>query len=368
MNFKALQHFMDTLPSRGIPTADLVVMEGHEERFRHQVGKPLTGHELYFMYSCTKLVTCVAAMQLFEQGKFLMNDPISTVLPEFADVRVKNGAYTVPAVRPITFRHLFTMTAGLGYNLTSAYIQDVSECTGGRCPTRETVAAMAKIPLDFQPGEGYQYSLCHDVLAAAVEVMSGIRFGAYLKKYIFDPCGMQDATFALTDDVKARMAPQYRFNDRRGVAEEMPLSNMYVLGSEYESGGAGLICSLSDYAKFAATLASGGVTASGVRILSPASIALMRADCLTDSMKVTFREKWPALDGFSYGYGVRTCTDPAAGILAPAAEFGWHGAAGSLVLIDPAHHISLFYAQHMLNNQEAYVHPRLRHCLMAGME
>ncbi len=367
MNFTNLKHFMDTLPTRGIPASDVTVMQGHEVLFRHTVGKAGTD-ELYFMYSCTKVVTCVAAMQLFEKGMFLMSDPISNVLPEFADVRVKNGTYTVPAKNPITFRHLFTMTAGLGYNLTSAYIQDVSERTGGRCPTRETVAAMARIPLDFHPGEGYQYSLCHDVLAAAVEVLSGMKFGEYVKKYIFEPCGMTDAGFALTDEVKSRMATQYRFNDRKQIAEEMPLSNMYVLGSEYESGGAGLICSLTDYAKFAATLASGGVTASGQRIISEAALRLMRTDCLTEDMKETFRDKWPALAGFTYGYGVRTFSDASVGVMAPPSEFGWHGAAGSLVIVDPDRHISLFYAQHMLNNQEAYVHPRIRHCLCADMD
>ena len=209
MNLQNLTEFLNTLPAKGIPGCDVTVHRDHKEIYRHTVGVKDTdtgarhdGSELYFMYSCTKVVTCVAALQLFEQGKFLMRDPISTVLPEFADVRVREGAYTVPAKSPITFKHLFTMTAGLNYNLTSAYLQEVVDRTGGRAPTRETIAAMAKMPLDFHPGEKFQYSLCHDVLAAAVEVMSGMKFGEYVKKNIFDPCGMKDSTFILTDAVK----------------------------------------------------------------------------------------------------------------------------------------------------------------------
>ena len=374
MNFTNLTNFIDSLPAYGIPGCDIIAYRDHNEIYRHSAGvkdtesgEKLAGNELYFMYSCTKVVTCTAALQLFEQGRFLMSDPISKVLPEFADVRVREGAYTVPARSPITFRHLFTMTAGLNYNLTSAYIQEISDRTGGRCPTRETVAAIARMPLDFHPGERFQYSLCHDVLAAAVEVMSGMRFGDYVKKYIFDPCGMKDSTFRLTDDVRARMAPQYRFNDKRGVPEKTPLSNMYVLGSEYESGGAGLISSVEDYVKFIDALACGGVSAKGARILSENTLKMMRLNCLTDEMVAEYRKKWAALDGYGYGFGVRCLIDPSRGSPASLTEFGWHGAAGSFMIIDPENKLSLFYAQHMLNNKEAYVHPRIRHTFYSGM-
>ena len=143
----------------------------------------------------------------------------------------------------------------MSYNLTSAFIQDISESTGGSCPTRETVAAMADMPLDFQPGTGFQYSLCHDVLAAVVEVISGQRFGEYVRQNIFLPCGMNESGFSMTDAVRARLAPQYRYNDKKHIAEKTPATNMYILGSEYESGGADLISSVSDYAKLADAMA-----------------------------------------------------------------------------------------------------------------
>ncbi len=374
MDFKKLTEFIDTLPAYGIPSADITVFHDHKPLYRHSAGYtdtdakiPVRGNELYFMYSCTKVVTCVAALQLFERGKFLMRDPVSNFLPEFANVKVRHGAYCEPAAVPMTMRQLFTMTAGMSYNLTSAYIQEVQEKTNGRCPTRETVAAMANMPLDFEPGENFQYSLCHDVLAAVVEVISGMKFGEYVRKNIFEPCGMTESGFALTDDVKSRMCPQYRFNDKRGVAEKTPLSNMYVLGTEYESGGAGLISSVNDYIKFVDALACGGVSAVGGRILAPMTVDMMRQNCLSGLPLETFKNRWAGLDGYGYGYGVRTFIDPSAGSLSSPADFGWQGAAGSYMIIDPKNRLSLFYAQHMLNNKEAYVHPRIRNCLYAGL-
>lgn len=375
MNFTNLEKFIDSLPAYGIPSSDIIVYRDHKELYRHTVGvrdtetgEPLRGDELYFMYSCTKVVTCVAALQLFEKGKFLMRDPVSSVLPEFKDVRVKHDAYTVEPSTPITFRHLFTMTAGMSYNLTSAYLQDVGERTNGRYPTREAVRAMAKMPLDFNPGEHFQYSLCHDVLAAAVEVMSGMTFGEYVRKNIFEPCGMVDSTFIMTDAVKARMAAQYRFNDKTHKADKTPMSNMYVLGSEYESGGAGLISSVNDYIKFVDALACGGVAATGKRILSRYTIDMMRTPCLNEVQNADYLRKWKCLDGYTYGFGVRTFVDKSLGTPVPYGEFGWHGAAGSYMIIDPENHLSLFYAQHMLNNKEAYVHPRIRQCVYGGFE
>ncbi len=374
MNFTKLQEFIDSLPAYGIPSADIIVYQDHKPIWRHSAGftdtdakTPVRGDELYFMYSCTKVITCVAALQLFERGKFLMRDPVANFLPEFANVKVRRGTYSEPAKAPLTMRHLFTMTSGMSYNLTSAYIQDVQEKTNGRCPTRQTIAAMANMPLDFEPGTDFLYGLSHDVLAAVVEVISGMKFGEYVKKNIFEPCGMTESGFALTDAVKVRMCPQYRYNDKRGVAEKAPLSNMYVLGTEYESGGAGLISSVKDYVKFADALACGGVSATGERILAPMTVEMMRQNCLSGTALETFKGRWAGLDGYGYGYGVRTFTDPAAGALSSPVDFGWQGAAGSYMIIDPKNRLSLFYAQHMLNNKEAYVHPRIRNCFYAGL-
>jgi len=370
MDFKYLTELMNSLSQRGIPGGDIVVYRDHEELYRYTVSTPdntsgmkLHGNELYFMYSCSKVITCTAALQLFSQGKFLMRDPISSVLPEFRDIRVRCGAYTVEPNREITFRDLFTMTSGLSYNLTSAYLQNVGERTGGRSPLCDVVRGIAKMPLDFHPGEQFGYGLSHDVLARAVEVISGMSFEEYAKKNIFTPCGMIESTFRFNSAIAEKMATQYRFNDKTGRAEQIPLTNMYVLGSEYESGGAGLISSVRDYILFADALACGGVAATGEQILSGHMIDMMRTNCLNENQLAEFAAQWHCYDGYGYGFGVRTMMDTSVGNPGPYGEFGWHGAAGSYVLIDPENHLSLFYAQHMLNNQEEYVLPRIKHCL-----
>ena len=368
MDFTNLKNFIDTLPAYGIPSSDIIVYRDHKELWRHQVGEPLRGDELYYMYSCTKVVTCIAALQLFEQGKFLMKDPISNYLPEFDELYVKKGSFSVACETPVTFRHLFTMTAGLNYDLTAPVLREVVEKTNGRAPTREFIAALARVPLDFEPGTQFQYSLCHDVLACLVEVISGMTFGEYCKKNIFEPCGMVDSTFIATDVVRARMAPQYRYNDARHAALKVDLVNAYVPGTEYESGGAGLISSVNDYIKFTDALACGGVSYLGNRIISEHTLRMMRTNCISDEMKLAYHKKWSALDGYGYGFGVRCEPDLSYGLTASPSEFGWHGAAGSYMIIDPETKTSLFYAQHMLNNKERYVHPRIRHCFYSGME
>lgn len=367
-DFRNITEFVDSLPSRGFPGMDVTVARDHKILYRHsagytdmEAGVPVSGNELYYMYSCTKVVTCAAALRLMERGGFIMSDPVSDYLPEFANVRVRSasGAYSEPAKSPILMRHLFNMTSGYAYDLTNPCIQEVQVRTGGKCPTRETVAAMARMPIDFEPGTHFRYGLSHDILAAVVEVISGERFSDFVKKNILDPCGMTESGFRMTDAVRAHMAKLYSYNVKTGHAVPATGGNVYILGTDYDSGGAGLISSVSDYIKFADALASGGVAATGERILSSRSIDLMRRNCLTPSQLVEFEDRWHGLIGYGYGYGVRTYLGGEGGSLSPVGQFGWQGAAGSYVIIDPSTRTSLFFAMHMLHNQENFVFPRL---------
>ncbi|MBP5270587.1 MAG: beta-lactamase family protein [Clostridia bacterium] len=370
MDFKKLDEFIDSLPEHKIPACDLSVWQDHKEIYRRSAAQyrdmlPRPDGR-YFIYSCSKVITCAAAMTLIERGRMLLETPLSEIIPEFASVRVaqKGGTYTVPASRPILVRDLFCMTSGFGYNLTSAEIRRVRERTGGVCPTLETVKAMAGIPLAFEPGEYFLYGLSHDILAAVIEVLADERFGDYVKRAIFDPLGMENSGFRLTDEIKPFMEKQYRLNDRTGQAEEMKLFNMYILGDGYESGGAGVISTVNDMARFADALACGGVGATGERILSEASIELMRTPMLNFRQRSTFI--WPQLgSAYSYGLGVRTLINPRGGALLPLREFGWAGAAGALMICSPELKLSAYYAQHMLNNREEFVHPRLRNVIAA---
>ena len=211
MSFTKLEQLIDSMPKRGIPACDLIVTRHGETVFRRMAGysdaagtKPVSENDLYWIFSATKPVTCTAAMRLVEQGKLRLDDPVSKYLPAFANPTVisTQGGDPTPAKNVMTIEHLFTMTGGLNYNSNTPHAKAAK--ANPNTSTQELVNAFAKEPLDFEPGTFYRYSLCHDVLAAVVEVVSGMRFSDYMQKYIFDPLGMADTGFRPTDAQKAR--------------------------------------------------------------------------------------------------------------------------------------------------------------------
>ena len=376
MDFSMLRTFLDTLPEHSIPGVDMTVYIKHKPVFRHSAGfKDLTNqipvqrNETYFGYSVTKPLTCVCALSLMETGAFLMTDPLYEYLPEFKDMYVletdeKGNERVRPAKNPIRIRDLFTMTAGFDYNISTPEIKKVLEETNRDAPTREIVKAIAKRPLSFDPGTRWQYSLCHDVLGALIEEVAGMRFSTYMKKHLFERLDMSSSAMHITPALESRMAEQYRNVD--GCVTHIEKKAAHVLGPLYDSGGAGLITSVDDYIRFADALACGGTGITGERILSRASIDLMRTNHLNDVQRKDFN--WIQMTGYGYGLGVRTMMDKTCGALSPVGEFGWGGAAGAYVLIDPERELSAYFAEHMLNSLEPYVHPRLRNILYACLE
>lgn len=340
---------------------DMCIYQNGSEVYRHQAGfgevetaKPVDPDAMYYLFSASKVMTCAAALQLYEKGYFLLEDPIADYLPEFKNMTVKrlhsNGQLkeTTPAHNPITIKHLFSMTSGLNYDLQMPYIQEVIEKTNGKCPTSEIVKAIAKNPLEFEPGTKYMYSLSHDVIGRLIEVISGMSFGEYMKKNIWDPCGLKYTTFKLTTEIEAKMQPRYTKDVQSGKFVRRENDNAFRLGgkdTDYESGGAGIISCVSDYIKFADALANGGVAATGERILSSRTIDIMRTNVLT---KEQICDMGKGAEGYGYGLGVRTMIDPSVcGRLTSIGEFGWDGAVGSYVLIDPAEKISLYCAENV---------------------
>ncbi|WP_201002021.1 serine hydrolase domain-containing protein [Paenibacillus glycanilyticus] len=374
---KALTEFIDRLTSWRIPWAEVMVIYRNETVIRYRSGlsnleeeTPIEEGRIFNIYSMTKIMTCVAALKLVEQGKMLLNDPLSAYLPEYADMNVRKrlpgGKLEIErAKKPILVRDLFTMTAGFSYDIGSPSLKEVAEHTNGRVPTRAFAEALAKEPLLFEPGTRWNYSLCHDVLAALVEVVDGRRFGAYIREEITGPLGMKDTAFDLSGEQQSRLLPQYEYKDEQGRPVRKD-GNGYRLGTEYESGGAGLLSTVSDYALFLNALTNKGTSPDGVRILSPAMVDLMRTDHLTDRMRGDYN--WEQLKGYGYGLGVRTHASKAqSGSLSPLGEFGWSGAAGCMAIMDPDSGLTVMYAQHLLNNQEPYIHPRLRNIVYANL-
>ena len=385
MDFTNLKNFRDRAVSEfHSPGVDCIVYKEHEEVFRYFTGKrdienniPMDGNELFFIFSMTKILTCTCALQLLEKGKYLLSDPVSMYLPEFEKmkitsdvldneiarkieageviggaVEVKNDGY---AKNQITIRDLFTMTAGLDYDLESESIKKA--LSEGRTSTRELVRAISETVLGFEPGTRFRYSLCHDVLGALIEVWSGQKFGEYMKENIFDKLGMKDTSFGKPKDEKrlSRMPARYIYNEKR-MPERLSLDCEYNLSEEYESGGAGLVSSTEDYILFLDALANGGVGKTGERILSESSIELMRTNHLSGEALADF-DDWQT--GYGYGLGVRTHINPEkSGLLTPIGEFGWGGAAGAFALADPENKLSLAFFEHIHGET-----PRLRSCL-----
>lgn len=339
MNFDALSSFLKSLEESGLPSCEMSVSLCGQEVFAFsRPEKPV-----YMAYSLTKPVTCALALKLFERGAFTMDDRLSDFIPEFADPSVTeilpDGTRRIrPAKREITLRDLFTMTAGFGYDAGALIKAD----------TLAAIRALAAKPLLFDPGQHWNYSLCHDVLGAVLQVISGKKLRQLMRDEIFFPLGMTKTCFlgevetlpALCDAAgKPLSAPDTRFMPSR----------------EYDSGGAGLITCLSDYSAFCRALGEG-------KIISPHTLSLMTTDHLNDVTRRDFN--WPQVRGYGYGLGVRVLTDKAAGgSPSPKGEFGWGGVSGCWSLIDPDNRLTAVFMARSLGTDEKYLFPRLRNVL-----
>ena len=393
MNFDNLKSFMDHLTSWRIPGNDISVWLNNEEVFRYRSGYidvenkiPMTDDCLMNIYSSTKVVTAVAGVQLLERGKFVLDTPLYDFIPEYREMYIKgeNGELT-KAEKPITMRQIFTMTSGMTYEISDALLKEAEEETNGKFNTLNVIKKMAKMPLAFEPGKRWQYSYGHDVLGAVVEVISGKKFRDYVKENIFEPLGMNETFFHECELTKGRISTQYHFkleNDESKIpgdsqAKDMTRCGGYLVktdgkvshrfGEEYDSGGAGLITSVTDYSRLCNALANNGTGKTGEQILSPAAIALMKVNQLSEEQRKTF--SWPQLAGYGYGRGVRALINKAeGGSLSSLGEFGWGGAAGSSVYVDTERKLGVFYAHHMLNQQESYYQPRLRNVIYSCLD
>ncbi len=351
---------------------DKEVYEHYSGYADKEKGTSVEENTLFRIYSMTKPVTVTAALQLYEQGKFLLHDPVSDYLPEFKEMMVcekdKQGEYHFRrANREITINDLFCMTSGLTYDGTSCPSEEkVGELLRNlyqgfeekSCPTRRFVKQIAKLPLAFEPGAQWRYGLSHDVLGGLVEVISGEYFGDYVKNHILEPLQMEDTAFHMEEERLTRLASIYTHQNGQIQPRTDIFQKNYSMKSQCESGGAGLVSSLSDYIKFAHTLTRGGTSQEGERILGRQTIELMRKDHLGARRSYM---NWKVLEGYSYGLGVRTLVDLAAGgSNGSAGEFGWSGMAGTYVAMDPDKQLTIVYMQQMVPSMEEEIHPRLR--------
>lgn len=353
MNFTPVTDYIENVlrKEKGVPGCDVLICREHEPLLRYMSGvsdyegnTPIRGDEVYYMYSCTKPITCAAAMQLVEQGRLQLDAPVYEYLPAYKNAFLMKDGQKVSTAKPMTVRHLFTMSAGLNYDRSTAPLLDLIK-RKPQAGTVEVVSTFIESPLQFEPGSQFLYSLCHDVLAAVVEVASGMRFSDYLKKNIFEPLGMNRTGFYLPEEEKPHLAAQYECY-QPGKIRPWTAGTGFQLTPNYESGGAGLYSCVEDYSRFADAMANCGIGVTGAQILKAETIDLMRTEQLRS---YTMNPKFgcAAGPGYGYGLGVRTLIDKSGGQRSSLGEFGWDGAAGSYVMIDPAEKLSIFFAMHV---------------------
>ncbi len=375
MNFSRLTEYLDYLHKLNVPGCDLAVYRNHELIYRHQAGHrdlartiPIQGDEVYLLYSATKVFTACAAMQLIEQGKMNLDDPVSAYLPAYAHLTVKDRDTVRPAKTVMTVRHLMSMQSGLNYDTETPAIEKVMKDNNQRATTRQIAEAKAEDPLEFDPGTDFQYSFSHDVLAALIEAVSGQRFSTYLKENIWEPLHIHGMAMRMNEELGRRLCPLYCYDPGTYSLKERTREEIEErFNPEFESGGGGLIGGVEDYISFADALACGGTAKDGAHILSPEMIQLWSANQLCPKGRRSF-DGWHRV-GYSYALGVRTRVSNRIGGPGALGEFGWDGAAGAWVMIDPSNRLSAFFGMHVLNYGYNYdvIHPTLRGLIYEGL-
>jgi CubicO group peptidase (beta-lactamase class C family) len=318
----------------------------------------MTNDAIFRIASQTKALVSVGIMILQEEGKLLITDPVGNYIPEFSETTVaqprEGGGYDViKAKRKITLRDLLTHTAGIGYGYGLAadkwkeagiqgwYFADRNE------PIAATIARMGKLPMDEQPGEKYVYGYNTDILGVVIEKVSGKSLDEFITTRILTPLGMKDTHFYLPQNKTGRLATVYAANadkplERSPDAGTMTSQGQYVNGPRKSfSGGAGLLSTAADYAKFLQMMLNKG-TLNGVRILAPSTVELMTVSHLG---KVDY--SWSAGMGFGLGFSVSENLGDR-GVPGSVGEFGWGGAYGSTYWVDPKEDMVVVYFKQLI--------------------
>ncbi len=323
-----------------------------------EAGKPMAPDTIFRIYSMSKPITSVAVLILFEEGHFMLQDPVGRFIPELADLEVMSEdkdpatggtiVTTFKTTRKITIQDLLRHTAGLTYGFFGDTAVDrmyrEAEILGRDETLAEMVARLGELPLLYEPGATWHYSVADDVLGLLVEVVSGMPFDEFLHERLFEPLGMVDTGFWVPPEKLDRLAQLYspeeteydseaflrRAGDpKRVVPSDPDASRRFLSRPELLSGGGGMVSTASDYMRFCLMLLNGGEL-DGTRILSRKTVELMTADHLS-GISVP-----PQRPGYTFGLGFAVAEDLGLmGALGSVGEYNWGGAAGTRFWIDP---------------------------------
>lgn len=340
-----------------------------------QAKTPMGKDAIFRIYSMSKPITSVCAMMLFEQGKLALSDPVAKFIPDFKNVKVgeekrdADGKVTLDLVgpkRPMTIQDLMRHTSGLTYGffgagaVKKAYTE--ANLNAGDPDNTEFVNRLAKLPLVYQPGTTWEYSQATDVLGRVIEVVTGKPLYQALKEMLFDPIGMTDTSFFVTDPAKQpRIAEPFTTDRTIGVGAEV---NDPRVARKYESGGGGLVGTAMDYARFAQMLVNGGML-EGRRYLGPRTVAYMASDHMGDAIKRSPYDLVGPGHRFGLGFAVRTDAGiaPAAGSVG---DYAWGGAGGTYFWVDPKEKMFVVFMMQS-PSKRAQFRPLLRNMIYAAI-
>ncbi len=335
--------------------------------------QPIAMDDIFRIYSMSKPITAVAIMQLYEKGKFRLQDPVSEFVPELKELSVYDDGEIRPAKSEMTMHQLLTHTAGFSYGFDPGHPVDRMYLDAELWAAEDLddfVKRLAPLPLKFDPGESWEYSLAVDVTGLIVERLSGQKFDEYLEEHIFNPLGMVDTAFSVPAGKKHRLLPNHVFNpelDRAvaidGIFEHFPQAaemfyeNCRAMCDHEDvtlySGGSGLVSTVHDYLRFALAMRDGELE--GARILSPKTVNFMRRNHLKEGLvpasplaRITFRSS-------GWGIGFSVLSDPTAlGVMSSVGDYSWTGGGGTVFWIDPVEDIVVVSLMQLMGTWPSY--------------
>jgi CubicO group peptidase (beta-lactamase class C family) len=365
-----------------LPFASLLIGRGDEVAHRWTSG--VAEDAIFRIMSMTKPVTSIAFMQLVEQGKIALSDPVAKYIPEFANlgVFVAGGGNTPfitrPTTTPMRVIDLMRHTAGFTYgfqersNIDAAYRK--ADIDGWATHDNdEFVAKLAKIPLEFEPGTAWNYSVATDVLGIIVARVSGVSLGDYFEQNIFGPLGMEDSGFVVPAEKAERIPGAFSWHptEKMKPTDKAGSGSAWTRSHKFQSGGGGLASSVADYHRFCRMLAGGGAL-DGIQIISPKTLELMTANHLpgggdlTQHSKALFSEAENAGTGF--GLGFASIIDPAATMMpCSKGEFFWGGMYSTAFFVDPVEDIIMIFMTQLMPSSTYPIRREIKTMLYAAM-
>jgi len=377
---KNLDQLLQNYVNKELPGCGLKVMQKGKVLYEGYFGYadveqkiPVTKESVFRQSSMSKIPLYTTMMMLYEQGRFLLSDPISEYLPEWKDmkkyVKYPNGEVAcVPAQNPITIKDTMTMKCGLPYcnfkgetdNLT---LKSMMKCMEplwekGHYTLREHVKAMSEAVLAAEPGEQWIYGFSSELCAALIEVICGKSIDDVFEEFLFAPLGMNDTRSHFFGEIQKRMVGNYQLKEDGSFEKTNFLEDKHYPGTEHEAGWARLFSTVDDYSKLLQMLANGGKY-NDIQIMGRKTIDLMSSNCLGVDGTELFADHYNA--GYGYGYGVRTLVDRAKGNHnGSVGAFGWTGGFGTFCEADPKEGVSIVYMHNLMPNKEYETHLKVR--------